>query len=104
MRNNVRLHRSRLYTINSAPIKLRRQSAAFGLLPAGTEGKAVGFLSGEDSLLDALVTDMTNRDAWTALREKVRGEQNLIIAFGSELRGADVQKLTAFASSLTERS
>ncbi|MBI3475897.1 MAG: NADH-quinone oxidoreductase subunit NuoG [Acidobacteria bacterium] len=100
IRNNVRLHRSRLYTINSAPIKLRRQSAAFGLLPAGTEGKAVGFLSGDDSLLDSLVTDMTNRDAWTALREKVRGEQNLIIAFGSEVRGADVQKLVALASSL----
>ncbi len=101
IRNNVRLHRSRLYAINSAPIKLRRQSAAFGLLPPGAEGKAVGFLSGDDSLLDALATDMTNRDAWTALREKVRSEQNLVIAFGSELRGADIQKLVAFASSLT---
>jgi NADH-quinone oxidoreductase subunit G len=101
IRNNVRLHRSRLYVINSAPIKLRRQSAAFGLVPAGAEGKAVGFLSGNDSLLDALVTDMTNREAWTALREKVRGEQNLVIAFGSELRGAEIQKLVTFASSLT---
>jgi NADH-quinone oxidoreductase subunit G len=44
---------------------------------------------------------MTNREAWTALREKVRGEQNLVIAFGSELRGTDLQKLAAFASSLT---
>jgi NADH-quinone oxidoreductase subunit G len=101
IRNNVRLHRSRLYTINSAPIKLRRQSAAFGLLPAGTEAKAIGYLSGDDALLDSLVTDMTNRDAWTALREKVRGEQNLVIAFGSELRGADIQKLIAFAASQT---
>jgi NADH-quinone oxidoreductase subunit G len=101
IRNNVRLHRSRLYAINSAPIKLRRQSAAFGLVPAGVEGNAVGFLSSDDSLLDGLVTDMTNRDAWMALREKVRGEQGLVIAFGSELRGADIQKLVAFASSLT---
>src|SRR5712672_128220 len=101
IRNNVRLHRSRLYAINSAPIKLRRQSAAFSLVPAGSEGKAVGFLSGNDSLLDTLVTDMTNREAWTALREKVRGEQNLVIAFGSELRGADIQKLVTFASWLT---
>ncbi len=90
-----------MYTINSAPIKLRRQSAAFGLLPAGTEGKAVGFLAGDDSLLDSLVTDMTSRDAWTALRDLVRGEQNLVIAFGSELRGVEVQSLTAFASTLT---
>ena len=101
IRNNVRLHRSRLYVVNSAPIKLRRQSAAFGLVPSRAEARAVGFLAGDDSLLDSVVTDMTNREAWTALREKVRAEQNLIIAFGSELRGADVQKLTAFASSLT---
>jgi NADH-quinone oxidoreductase subunit G len=101
IRNNVRLHRSRLYVVNSAPIKLRRQAAAFGLLPAGAEAKAVGFLAGDDSLLPSLITDMTTREAWTALREKVRGEQNLIIAFGSELRSADIQKLAAFASSMT---
>jgi NADH-quinone oxidoreductase subunit G len=101
IRNNVRLHRSRLYVVNSAPIKLRRQSTAFGLVPAGAEAKAVGFLSGDNSVLDSLVTDMTNREAWTALRERVRGEQNLVIAFGSELRGTDLQKLAALASSLT---
>jgi NADH-quinone oxidoreductase subunit G len=101
IRNNVRLHRSRLYVVNSAPIKLRRQAAAFGLVPAGAEAKAVGFLAGDDSLLPSLITDMTSREAWTALREKVRGEQNLIIAFGSELRSADIQKLAAFASSTT---
>ena len=101
IRNNVRLHRARLYVLNSAPIKLRRQSAGFGLLPPGAEGKAVAFLAGDDSLLDSLVTDMTGREVWSALREKVRGEQNLVIAFGSELRGDDIQKLTGFASSLT---
>ena len=101
IRNNVRLRRSRLYIVNSAPIKLRRQATAFGLVPAGAERKAVAFLSGDDSLLDSLVTDMTNREAWTALRDKIRGEQNLVIAFGSELRGADIQKLAAFASTLT---
>src|SRR5262249_23087492 len=31
----------------------------------------------------------------------IRGTQNLVIAFGSELRGADIQKLVAFASTLT---
>jgi NADH-quinone oxidoreductase subunit G len=101
IRNNVRLHRSRLYLINSAPIKLRRQAAAFGLIPPGTEENAVAFLAGDDSLLDSLVTPNTSRDAWTALRDKVRGEQNLVIAFGSELRGAQIQKLVAFASTLT---
>jgi NADH-quinone oxidoreductase subunit G len=36
-----------------------------------------------------------------ALREKIRGEQNMVIAFGSELRGRDVEKLMSFASTLT---
>ena len=100
IRNNVRLHRSRLYLVNAAPIKLRRQAAAFGLLPAGAEGKAVRFLAGDDAMLDSLATDMTGREAWSALRDKLRGEQGLVIAFGSELRGADVQQLAALAASL----
>ncbi len=101
IRNNVRLHRSRLYVINSVPIKLRRQGSAFGLIPAGAEAKAVAFLAGDDSVLDSLQTDGATRETWTALRDKVRAEQNMVIAFGSELRGADIQKLATFASSLT---
>jgi len=101
IRTNVRLRRAKLYAINSTPIKLRRQAAAFGLLPAGTDSKALAFLAGDDSQVDALVTPNTNREAWISLREKVRAEQNLVIAFGSELRGQDVAKLAAFAASLT---
>jgi NADH-quinone oxidoreductase subunit G len=101
IRTNVRLRRAKLYAINSAPIKLRRQAAGFGLLPAGAEAKAVTFLGGDDSQLDSLVTDNTNREAWTALRDKIRGEQNLVIAFGSELRAQDIQKLVNFSYSLT---
>jgi NADH-quinone oxidoreductase subunit G len=101
IRTNVRLRRAKLYIINSAPIKLRRQAAGFALAPAGAEAKAVAFLAGDDSLLDALVSDVTSRDAWIAVRERVRAEQNMVIAFGSELRGQDVEKLVTFASSLT---
>ncbi|MGA7560028.1 MAG: NADH-quinone oxidoreductase subunit NuoG [Terriglobales bacterium] len=101
IRTNVRLRRAKLYVINSAPIKLRRQAAGFGLLPAGAEAKAVAFLGGDDSQLDSLVTDGTTREAWTALRDKIRAEQNLVIAFGSELRGPDVEKLVSFAATLT---
>jgi NADH-quinone oxidoreductase subunit G len=101
IRTNVRLRRAKLYVINSAPIKLRRQAAGFGLLPPGAEAKAVAFLSGDDAQLDSLVTDGTTRDAWIALREQIRGSQNLIIAFGSELRGQDIAKLVGFAGSLT---
>jgi NADH-quinone oxidoreductase subunit G len=101
IRTNVRLRRAKLYIINSLPIKLSRQAAGFGLLPQDAEAKAVAFLAGGDSLLDALVSDGTTREAWTALREKIRGEQNLVIAFGSEIRGRAVEQLASFAGTLT---
>jgi NADH-quinone oxidoreductase subunit G len=104
IRTNVRLRRAKLYVINSAPIKLRRQATAFGLLPAGAEAKAVAFLGGDDSLLDQLVADgvdSTTREAWLALRDKIRAEQNMVIAFGSGLRAHDIEKLVTFASTLT---
>ncbi len=101
IRTNVRLRRAKLYVINSIAIKLRRQAAGFGMIPPGAEAKAVAFLAGDDSLLDQILGDGMTRDAWVALRDKVRTEQNVVIAFGSELRGQDIEKLTAFASSLT---
>src|SRR5713226_9056230 len=68
IRTNVRLRRARLYLINSAPIKLRRQAEGFGLVAAGAEAKAVAFLAGDDSLLDSLVNTEAagglTRDAW----------------------------------------
>jgi NADH-quinone oxidoreductase subunit G len=104
IRTNVRLRRAKLYVINSLPIKLERQAAGFGMVPAGAEAKAVAFLAGDDSLLDSLVGpsvgDGLTRDGWKALRDKIRGEQNLVIIFGSELRGNDIGKLVSFASTL----
>src|ERR1035438_3455604 len=98
IRNNVRLHRAKLYVVNSEPIKLRRQATSFTQIPAGAEGKVASFLSGDDSAADALASASTNRDAWIALRDKLRGEQNLIIVFGSEIRGNDIASLVAFGS------
>src|SRR5581483_3307159 len=45
IRNNVRLHRSRLYVINSREIKLRRQATGFMNIPAGTEPQVAVFLA-----------------------------------------------------------
>ena len=53
IRNNVRLHRARLYVINSKPIKLRRQATNFMPIPAGAEGKVAAFLAGDDAAVDA---------------------------------------------------
>ena len=98
IRNNVRLHRARLYIINSQPVKLRRQATNFLQIPAGTEGRVAAFLAGDNSAADLLGS--AGRDAWNALREKLRSENNLVIIFGSELRGSDLATLVQFGSSV----
>ena len=100
IRNNVRLHKSRLYVVNSAPVKLRRQASSFTQIPAGSEPAFARFLSPDDASADTLVNETANRDAFTALRDKLRGEQNLVIIFGSELRGQDIVPLVDFASGI----
>ena len=84
IRNNVRLHAARLYVVNSREIKLRRQATSFLQIPEGTEGKFVG---GGDTLA-------------TQFREKLLGEKNLLIIFGSEIRGNDIASLVKFGSSI----
>jgi NADH-quinone oxidoreductase subunit G len=100
IRNNVRLHQARLYAINSQSIKLQRQASNFLQIPAATEGKAAAFLAGDDSAADALTGESLSKDQLTALRDKVRSEQNLVIIFGSEIRGADIASLVTFGSSI----
>jgi len=100
IRNNVRLHRARLYLINSRPIKLRRQATSFMQVPAGAEGQVAAFLAGSDAAADALVGSSTSKDAWVELREKLRGEQNLVVVFGSEVRGDDLASLVKFGSAI----
>jgi NADH-quinone oxidoreductase subunit G len=100
IRNNVRLHRARLYVVNSQSIKLRRQATSFAQIPEGAESQVASFFAGDDGAADALASATTNKDAWIALRDKLRGEQNLVIIFGSEIRGTDVADLVAFGSAI----
>src|SRR5579872_415928 len=97
IRNNVRLHRSRLYVINSQEIKLRRQATTFGQIPAGAEPKIAAYLAGDDSVLSTLGVDT----GWAALRDKLRSETGLVIIFGSEVRGEAIASLAKFASSIS---
>jgi len=97
IRNNVRLHRAKLYVINSQSIKLRRQATSFMQIPEGAEGKVAAFFSGSDAAADGLGS---SKDAWTALRDQLRAEQNLVIIFGSEIRGNDIASLVAFGSAV----
>jgi NADH-quinone oxidoreductase subunit G len=96
IRNNVRLHRARLYVINSLEIKLQRQSASFTQIPAESEAQLAAFLGGEDGA----ISDPVSRDRWTALREKLCGEKGLIVIFGAEIRGNAVSSLVNFVSGI----
>src|SRR5215469_16316421 len=100
IRNNVRLHRARLHVVNSHPIKLRRQATSFTQIPAGTEGRVAAFLSGNDAAVDALVSPATSKETWSSLRDKLRAEQNLLIIFGSAIRGSDIAGLVAFGGGI----
>jgi len=95
IRNNVRLHRAKLYVVNSQEIKLRRQAAEFLQIPAGGEGSFAAFLTGDDAAVETFGPDA--REGARATRDKLKGEQNLVIIFGSEIRGNDIAALVQFA-------
>ena len=97
IRTNVRLRHVRLYVVNSEEIKLRRQAATFVQIPAGAEGRAAAFLAGDESAAFALGA---SAETLKTMRDKLPGEQNLIIIFGSELRGDDVTSLARFGAAI----
>ena len=96
IRTNVRLHRAKLYLVNSAPIKLRRQASAFAQIAPGSEASFVQFLAGKDTAADAVVSANVTREALTQIRDAIKGESGLVIVFGSELRDGDVKALVNF--------
>jgi NADH-quinone oxidoreductase subunit G len=101
IRNNVRLHRAKLYVINSEPIKLRRQATEFVQIPSGSEAKLASFLAGKEAAADSLINPAAGKEAWTSLRDRLRGEANLVIIFGSEIRGSAIADLVKFGSGIT---
>jgi NADH-quinone oxidoreductase subunit G len=101
IRNNVRLHRAKLYVINSESIKLRRQATEFVQIPARSEEKLASFLAGDEAAADSLASGTAGKEAWTGLGEKLRQETNLVIIFGSEIRGSAIANLVKFGSGLT---
>jgi NADH-quinone oxidoreductase subunit G len=100
IRNNVRLHQARLYVVNSKPIKIRRQATIFSQIPKGAEASLIAFLAGDDSELVAIATDVNLPESLMSLREKLLAEPNLVIIFGSEIRGEAVSSLLSFGAQL----
>ena len=97
IRNNVRLHKARLYVANSEPIKLRRQAAAFLQIPADSYSDFASFLS--DSGQDGRGRPSIQEN-WRGVREKLSSEQGLVIVFGSEISGTGIKSLAKFAASI----
>ncbi|HEX3436692.1 MAG TPA: NADH-quinone oxidoreductase subunit NuoG [Pseudacidobacterium sp.] len=93
LRTNVRLNRARVYIANHAEIKLRRQAKAFLQIPQDGYASLVQYLAGNDSAVTA-------NESTAAFRDAIRKEESLLIVFGSEFRGRDIQSLVDFGLSL----
>ncbi|HEY3929777.1 MAG TPA: NADH-quinone oxidoreductase subunit NuoG [Candidatus Koribacter sp.] len=103
IRSNVRMHRAKIYVVNSAPIKLRRQATLFAQVPVGSEGNFVEYLTGKDAAADSLVTPTTNKEVFAKLRDALKAEKELIVVFGSEIRGSAIKALVDFGLPLGAR-
>jgi NADH-quinone oxidoreductase chain G len=95
LRSNVRLNKARLYVINAHPIKLRRQAKAFLHIQENSYADAVRFLGSNDP-------DFNGIEDAAAFRDALRSEQNLLIVFGSEFRGHDIDALVSFGLGLPD--
>ena len=94
LRTNVRLHNARIYIVNHAPIKLERQAQDSLTIPQDGYANAVRFLGGEDGALEGAGDDHRK------FRDLLRAEPNLLIVFGSEYRGRDIDALVNFGMNL----
>ena len=97
IRNNVRLHRAKLYVINSAPIKLRRQATSFTQTKEGVANQIMAYFAGKPESADSLDGVA---ETWLPLRDKLQAEQGLVIIAGSEVTGEGIASLVKFASSV----
>ena len=93
LRSNVRLNKARLYVANSNPIKLTRQAKASLTIPQDGYAGLIGYLGGNDKALTLPETAKEFRDA-------LAQEPSLLIVFGSEYRGRDIEALVSYGLSL----
>ncbi len=93
IRSNVRQNRAKLYLVNDREIKLRRQSKAFVQVQPDGYGAFVSYLAGQAS-------DFQENETAQKFREAIAAEPELVIAFGSEFRGRDLEALVRWAATL----
>jgi NADH-quinone oxidoreductase chain G len=92
LRTNLRHNNARIYVVNHAGIKLERQAHETLTIPQDGYANAVRFLAGEDSAIPG--------DEAKKFREAVKAEPDLLIIFGSEYRGRDIEALVNFGLGL----
>jgi NADH-quinone oxidoreductase subunit G len=85
LRTNVRLNRARLYIASAKPIKLERQAKAVYRLPENGYASLAGFLETNDI-----------KHAHADFSAAVLAEESLVVVFGQEFRGADIEALVAW--------
>ncbi len=92
LRTNLRHNNARIYIVNHAGIKLERQAHQSLIIPQDGYANAVRFLAGEDAAFPGTQLG----DEAKKFREALRAEPNLLIIFGSEYRGRDIDALVNF--------
>ena len=90
----MRLNRGALYVANHAEIKLRRQAKAAVTVPQ------TGYASFVSISLWQRQSLRRQRRNSAAFRDAIRKEESLLIVFGSEFRGRDIQALVHFGLTL----
>jgi NADH-quinone oxidoreductase subunit G len=96
LRTNLRHNNARIYIVNHAGIKLERQAHESLVIPQDGYANAVRFLAGED----ATFPGSQSPDEARKFRDALRAEPNLLIIFGSEFRGRDIEALVSFGLGL----
>jgi NADH-quinone oxidoreductase subunit G len=93
LRTNVRHNSTRIYLANHREIKLRNQAKSLVQIRADAYDDFVDFLGGG--------TASFGEEA-AALRDALRNEPNLLVIFGSEVRGTAIDALVKFGLSLPD--
>jgi NADH-quinone oxidoreductase subunit G len=95
LRTNVRHNQARIFIVNDAEIKLRRQAKATLQIQPGAYADALAFLRSDQA-------ELAGAPGAAAFRDTLRAEASLLVIFGSELRGAEIHALVDLGLTFAE--
>ncbi|HZT72059.1 MAG TPA: NADH-quinone oxidoreductase subunit NuoG [Terriglobales bacterium] len=117
VRWGYRLSGTRLYVLHHREIKLRRQAHRMAVVAEGAEGAAVRYLAGQGGAVAARLSAVGPAEekrypqlpppdpqpisgGLEEFKAELEKESNVVIIFGSELRGDDIRALVALGGRL----